>query len=216
MAQVFIAGGTGYMGRRLVQQLLDRGHRVHALARSGSEKKLPSGCAIVSGNPLAPSTFTDQIAPADTYVHLVGVAHPSPSKSAEFKEIDLKSIELAVPAAVAAKVQHFVYVSVAHPAPMMKAYIEVRSRGEELIRSSGINATIVRPWYVLGPGHRWPYLLKPFYFVCERIPSTAEGARRLGLVTLPQMIGALTRAVEDLADGVRIVEVPEIRSTSSE
>jgi uncharacterized protein YbjT (DUF2867 family) len=99
---------------------------------------------------------------------------------------------------------------------MMKAYIEVRSRGEELIRSSGINATILRPWYVLGPGHRWPYLLKPFYFVCERIPSTAEGARRLGLVTLPQMIGALTRAVEDPADGVRIVEVPEIRSTSSE
>ena len=23
--------------------------------------------------------------------------------------------------------------------------------------------TILRPWYVLGPGHRWPYALKPMY-----------------------------------------------------
>ena len=60
-----------------------------------------------------------------------------------------------------AGVQHFVYISVAHPAPMMKAYIEVRSQCEAMIRQSGMNATILRPWYVLGPGHRWPYLLLP-------------------------------------------------------
>lgn len=212
MADVFLAGGTGYVGQRLIDRLLDRGHRVRAVARPGSEKKLPPGCGVVSGNPLQASTFAGHVTPADTYVHLVGVAHPSPSKAAEFKAIDLKSIEVAVPAAVAAKVRHFIYVSVAHPAPMMKAYIEVRSRGEELIRASGMNATILRPWYVLGPGHRWPYLLKPFYFVCEHLPSTAEGARRLGLVTISQMIASLTRAVEHPAEGIRVVEVPEIRS----
>ena len=213
MAHVFIAGGTGYMGQRLIARLLERGHRVRALARAGSEKRLPSGCGIVSGTPLDPSTFADQVAPADTYVHLVGVAHPSPSKAAEFQAIDLKSIEVAVPAAVAAKVKHFVYVSVAHPAPMMKAYIEVRARGEELLRESGLNATFLRPWYVLGPGHRWPYLLKPVYFVCEHIASTRDGARRLGLVTLPQMVAALTQAVEHPASGVRTVEVPEIKQS---
>lgn len=212
MANVFLAGGTGYMGQRLIARLLDRGHRVRAVARPGSEKKLPSGCGVVSGNPLEEASFAGQVAPADTYVHLVGVAHPSPNKAAEFKAIDLKSIEVAVPAAVAAKIGHFVYVSVAHPAPMMKAYIEVRSRGEELIRESRMNATILRPWYVLGPGHRWPYLLKPFYFLCEHLPPTAEGARRLGLVTLAQMIAALTQAVEHPAVGVRVMEVPEIRA----
>ena len=212
MAHVFIAGGTGYMGKRLIARLLERGHRVRALARAGSEKRLPSGCALVSGTPLEFSTFADQIAPADTYVHLVGVAHPSPSKAAEFKAIDLKSIEVAVPAALAAKVNHFVYVSVAHPAPMMKAYIEVRTQGEELIRQSGLNATLLRPWYVLGSGHRWPYLLKPLYFLCEQIPSTRAGARRLGLVTLPQMLASLTKAVEQPASGIRVVELPEIRN----
>lgn len=37
---VFIAGGTGYMGRRLIPRLLERGHKVRALVRRGSEFKL--------------------------------------------------------------------------------------------------------------------------------------------------------------------------------
>jgi len=45
------------------------------------------------------------------------------------------------------------------------------------------------------------------------LPATRSGAERLGLVTLPMMIAALTRAVETPpASGVRIVEVPDIRS----
>lgn len=47
----------------------------------------------------------------------------------------------------------------------------------------------------------------------ERLPSTREGARRLGLVTLEPMKWALVHAVEHLHEGVRIVEVPEIRGS---
>ena len=74
-----------------------------------------------------------------------------------------------------------------------------------------MNATFLRPWYVLGPGHRWPYLLAPMYWIFERLPGTGDAARRIGLVTLPQMVAALVRAVENPARGVRVVEVPEIR-----
>jgi len=37
-----------------------------------------------------------------------------------------------------------------------------------------------------------------------------EGARRLGLLTWKQMVAALATAVEAPAQGVRVVEVPEI------
>src|SRR5262249_44208260 len=104
------------------------------------------------------------VAPADTFVHLVGVSHPSPSKAPLFRSVDLKSLETAVRAAQSAQVKHFVYISVAHPAPVMKAYIAVREECEQIIRNSGLNASILRPWYVLGPGHRWPYALLPMYW----------------------------------------------------
>jgi nucleoside-diphosphate-sugar epimerase len=72
-------------------------------------------------------------------------------------------------------------------------------------------ATVLRPWYVLGPGHRWPYLLMPLFGLLKRLPRTRETARRLGFVTLRQMLAALVEAVENPPEsGIRIVTAEEI------
>jgi uncharacterized protein YbjT (DUF2867 family) len=221
---VFVTGGTGYLGRPLVSRLIERGNRVAVLTRPGSEKKLPAGATPVPGDALDAASFRDSIAPAKTggrqrpltFVQLVGVSHPSPAKAQEFRSIDLASVRASAKAAAEAGVEHFVYVSVSQPAPaIMKAYAAARAEGEAAIRATGMNATFLRPWYVLGPGHRWPYLLLPAYWLLERFPKTRDTARRVGLVTLPQMIAALVRAVESPARGVRIVEVPEIRRSET-
>ena len=209
---VFITGGTGYMGSRLIPRLLERGHEVRALVRSGSEKKLPPGCVPVLGNALDGDSYVHKIAPADTFVQLVGVAHPSPAKAAKFRKVDLVSGLGAVAAAKAAAIRHFVYLSVAHPAPATKAYIALRAECEAAIEAAGLHATILRPWYVLGPGHWWPYLLIPMYKLAELLPQTRGGAQRLGLVTLEQMVTALLAAVENPVNGIKLVSVPEIRS----
>jgi uncharacterized protein YbjT (DUF2867 family) len=212
---VFIAGGTGYIGGRLIPRLLARGHRVRALVRPGSEGKAPTGCDVVGGNPFEPATFSQGIAPADTFVQLVGVPHPSPSKARQFRDIDLRSALASIAAARTTSIDHFVYVSVAQPAPVMKAYQTTRAEAELALKTSGVRHTIVRPWYVLGPGHRWPYALLPVYWLMERVPSTRASAQRLGLVTLRQMVDTLVHAVEHPPAASRIVEVPEIRTISN-
>ncbi len=201
------------MGRRVIAALLSRGHRVRALVREGSRGKLPAGCEAVEGNALDDRTFASRVPPADTFLQLVGVAHPSPAKAAEFRAVDLVSVKASAKAAAAAGVVHFVYVSVAQPAPVMKAYVEARAEGEAAIRAAGLNATFVRPWYVLGPGHRWPYFFLPVYWLLQLFPPSRVTARRLYPVTLKQMIATLVAAVEEPATGVRIVETPEIRRT---
>jgi uncharacterized protein YbjT (DUF2867 family) len=211
---VFVTGGTGYMGSRLIGELLGRGHRVRALVRKGSEKKVPAGTETVIGNALDANSYKSAVPPCDSFVQLVGVAHPSPAKAAEFRAIDLPSGKAGVAAASDARVAHFVYVSAAQPSNLMKAYIEARAEVEESLRGSGLKHTIIRPWYVLGPGHRWPYALIPVYKVMELIPSTRDSAKRLGLVTLQQMIAALVLAVENPSAEGRIVTVPEIRKSS--
>jgi uncharacterized protein YbjT (DUF2867 family) len=197
----------------LVAGLLKRGHDVRALVRAGSESRLPSGCTAIAGNALDSNSYAAQIAPADTFVQLVGVSQPNPSKAAQFRSVDLISAGGAVQAASQAGVEHFVYVSVAQPAPVMKAYIQVRAECEAAIRQSRMNATILRPWYVLGPGHRWPYMLLPMYWLMELVPVTRKSAQRLGLVTREQMVGALLDAVDNPCQGLRVVEVPEIRAS---
>jgi uncharacterized protein YbjT (DUF2867 family) len=211
MSHVFVTGGTGYIGRRLIPALVKGGHRVRALVRAGSESKLPQGCTSVLGDALEAGSYGRQLSPSDTLVQLVGTPKPNPRKGKQFCEVDFKSGMAAVTAAKQAGVQHLDYVSVAHPAPVMKAYIQPRVEVEEAIRSNGLNATILRPWYVLGPGHLWPYLILPGYWIAGLIPTKRESVQRLGLVKLNQMIGALVAAVENPAQGIRIVEVPEIR-----
>lgn len=210
---MFVAGGTGYMGKSLIVELVRAGYEVSAVVRPGKEETLPSRCQIVVGDVLDGSSYAERVRGRDTFVHLVGVPHPSPKKAPLFRSVDLKSLHEAVTVASETGVEHFVYVSVAHPAPVMKAYIEVRSECEAIIRAAKLNATILRPWYVLGPGHRWPYFLLPMYWLFEHFPGSRDTARRLGLVTLKQMIATLRWSVENPCRGVRVLEVSQIRES---
>lgn len=215
MDAIFVTGGTGYMGQALIRALIERGHVVHALVRPGSQGRLPQGALPVMGDVLDASTFAAAIPQRATMVHLVGTPHPNPAKAAQFQRVDLASIHAGTAGAQRAGVRHLVYVSVAHPAPVMQAYIAAMIEGEAIVGASGIPSTILRPWYVLGPGHRWPYLLVPFYVMAGWLPATREMAQRLALVTLPQMIAALVCAIESPPDaGVRIVDVPAIRQAA--
>jgi uncharacterized protein YbjT (DUF2867 family) len=209
---VFITGGTGYIGGRVIGALLERGHTVRALIRPGSEKRLAADARPILGNALDASTFARHIAPSETFIHLVGVAHPSPAKAEEFRTIDLVSIRESVQAVAGSSIRHFIYLSVAHPAPAMKAYVAVREEGERLLRESGIPATFVRPWYVLGPGHWWPYAILPAYWIWSAVPSQRDTARRLYPVKLAQVVRAIVDAVEHPPADVRVIEAPEMRN----
>lgn len=215
MAHAFITGGTGYLGRPLIAALLARGHSVRALVRASSLARVPAGAEPVVGDALSGASYADAVRAGDVFIHLVGTPHPGPSKAREFEAVDWVSAQHAVRVATAREVAHFVYLSVAQPAPVMRAYQAVRARGEALLATSGLPFTALRPWYVLGPGHHWPLLLVPFYALWERLPSTRETALRLGLVTHAEMVAALVKVVEGTPGRARVVDVPGIRALAT-
>ena len=215
--RVFVTGGTGYIGRHVLPMLVARGHEVHALVRPSSIARVARGSIPVVGDALNDDTFTDAVRGSDALVQLVGTPHPSPSKAAEFERVDLASARASLRAAERVRLPHFVYVSVAPSSSLMRDYVDVRMRGEALVRDSITRgtvgaATFLRPWYVLGPGHRWPYALVPLYWLLEAIPSARDRARELGLVTIEQMVRTIVHAIEHPPANVRVVTVPEIRS----
>ena len=125
--KIFITGGTGYLGSRLIPMLAQRGHDVRALTRKNSTGKLPEGATVCFGDALEMNSYTEQVRGTDTFIHLIGVAHPNPAKAKQFREIDLVSAQVAVAAARDAGVKHFIYLSVAQPAPIMHEYLAVRA-----------------------------------------------------------------------------------------
>jgi uncharacterized protein YbjT (DUF2867 family) len=209
--RMFVTGGTGYLGSRLIPLLLERGHHVTALTRPQSASHVAHGAQAAIGNPLDAASVAEHLRSGNTIVQLVGVPKPAPWKGAQFRAVDRLSGLASIEAAKTAGVSHFVYVSVAHPAPIMQDYIAVRRECEDRLCASGLPASIVRPWYILGPGHWWPLALQPVYRLMERVSATKKSALRLGLVTIQQMLHVLVWAVEHPPDRVRIIEVPEIR-----
>lgn len=73
----------------------------------------------------------------------------------------------------------------------------------------------LRPWYSLGPRHRWPLLLLPFYGLAMLLPACRASTHRLGQVTLDQLGHALISAIEPPPADVRIVDVPAIRAATT-
>jgi len=211
---ILVTGGTGYIGRNLIPLLLARGHRVRVLTRAESAQRVPAGATSVVGDALSDDSIATAFHAGDTLIHLVGTPHPTPSKADQFEKVDLISIRASVNAAQRVKIRHLVYVSVAQPAPIMQAYLWVRSLGEAMIREARLTATIVRPWYVLGPGRRWPKVIMPLYKLAEAIPATRATAERLGLVTIEQFVNAMVSGAENppASGQQRIVDVPGIRN----
>ena len=212
MATIFITGGTGYMGSRLIRILLSKHFLVRALVRNGSEGKLPPGTVPVIGDAFSSSSFSKSIPHDAVFVQLLGVAHPGPKKKDLFRKIDLASALASVQAAKEAGASQFVYISVAQtPTKIMEDYQRCRAEAESAIRSSDLASTFIRPWYVVGPRHYWPLFLQPIFKILEWIPSTAEKAKALRLVYLNQMMKVLVYAIENPPQGIRVIEIADIR-----
>jgi len=54
---IFITGGTGYIGSRLIKKILSGNYHVIALVRKGSEHKIPEGAEVIVGNPFDAKNF---------------------------------------------------------------------------------------------------------------------------------------------------------------
>ncbi len=212
MTPLFITGGTGYMGKRLIKVLVAQGYDVTALVRKGSEQKLPKGVRAIVADAFDASTFQQWIPKGAVFVQLLGVPHPSPRKKEQFQQIDLRSVKASANAAAAASVSHFIYVSVAMTeSTLMKDYQAVRKEGEAYLQTKTFPCTIIRPWYVLGPGHWWPVLLLPAYGIAQFNEGWRKKAAAFSLVTIAQMLRILVKVVETPPVPRRVIEVQHIK-----
>ena len=86
--RVFVAGGTGLVGSRLVQRLRERGDHVVALTRRPEKARQIWGadCTLVVGDPTMSGAWMDAVKDCDAAVNLVGEGIFNRRWSAAFRE----------------------------------------------------------------------------------------------------------------------------------
>lgn len=196
MANVFVSGGTGRLGRSLILELLRRGHLVKCLYRPQSWDRVPVGVLPVPGDALDGPSFVDRLEPGDTLVHLTGVGRPRPWMRRAFETVDAGSFGASLSVAQAGHAGHFVYLSVSYPAPFLGPYGEVRRRCEGRLALSGLRASILRPWLISDRPTSWVW-------------------QRLGILDRRQLAAALVWAVENPPSSTQTLDVQRIQELGS-
>lgn len=149
MTTLAITGGTGFVGKRLIEQALVAGHQVRALTRRPQPPR--EGLAWITGALDTPDALAELAAGADAVIHVAGVVN-APTRAA-FAAGNIAGTQAMVDAATAAGVRRFIHVSsLAAREPQLSTYGWSKHGAEEIVAASTLDWTMVRPTAVFGPG----------------------------------------------------------------
>jgi uncharacterized protein YbjT (DUF2867 family) len=145
-----VTGGTGFVGEHLLRLAGEAGHAVRALTRTPRPDE--DGIAWIEGALDRPESLTRLVTGADAVVHIAGLISGSPER---FEAVNVHGTAAMVEAARGAHIARFVHISsLAAREPRLSRYGESKAKSEQLVRSSGLDWTIIRPPAVFGPGDR--------------------------------------------------------------
>jgi nucleoside-diphosphate-sugar epimerase len=146
-----VTGGTGFVGSHLIDVALAAGHELKALTRR--EQATRTGVEWIAGSLDDRAALHSLVTDADAVIHIAGVIS-APDK-AGFDKGNVDGTLAMLAAATAGGVHRFVHVSsLAAREPKLSLYGASKARAEELVRSSGLDWSIVRPPAVYGPGDK--------------------------------------------------------------
>lgn len=178
-----ITGGTGFVGKRLIDRALAAGHHVRALTRRPQAAR--EGVEWIAGALDTPEALRDLASGADAVIHVAGVVN-APDRSG-FVAGNVIGTQAVAAAATAAGVPRFVHVSsLSAREPALSTYGWSKAEGEAAVLAAIPGAAVVRPPAIYGPGDM--EMLELFRLA------------RKGVVPLPPPGRFSTIHVDDLAD----------------
>ncbi|WP_435364854.1 complex I NDUFA9 subunit family protein [Haloarchaeobius sp. DYHT-AS-18] len=196
--KVIVAGGTGFIGQRLCEELLDRGHEVTALARHPDSADLPNTVNTVMGDVSAYESMVDAFEGQDVAVNLVALSPLfKPKGNASHDSVHRQGTENVVRACEEHDVGKLVQMSALGADPNgTTAYIRAKGQAEEIVTASDLDYVIFRPSVVFGEGGEFVSFTKKLSTpVVTGLPG--GGKTRFQPIWVGDLVPLLADAVED-------------------
>jgi uncharacterized protein YbjT (DUF2867 family) len=190
---VLVTGATGFIGRRLVPELVERGHTVRAMTRRPDEYDGPG--EPVAGDVFDRASLTDPLTGVDVAVYLVHSLDDP-----DFEEKDADAARTFAKAAVACGVRQIVYLGgLGSEDDKLSPHLRSRREVEQLLGETGVPVTVLRAAIVVGAGGiSWEL--------------TRQLVKNLPAMVVPRWVTTLTQpiAIDDVIRYLAgVVGVPE-------
>ena len=202
---IAITGATGFAGRHAVAELLLRGHSLRALVRDPGKAGLAAGIETVKGDLANGAALALLLKGVDAVIHLAGAL--TALDRADYFRVNEQGTAALADAAQREGVRRFVHISsLAAREPQLSGYAASKRAGEEVVarRVDALNAIVIRPPAVYGPGDRGTLpLIKELTRPVAAIPGPPDA--RFSLIHGRDLARLIALAVESDLRGVHEV-----------
>jgi uncharacterized protein YbjT (DUF2867 family) len=212
MPTVSVFGGTGFLGRRLVQRLASEATTVRVAVRHADRARSALQAAgldrvsVIGADVRDPATIGAALAGVDAAVDAVSAYVETGTST--FEAVHVRGAETLARQAAAAGVARFVLVSGLGADPESgSAYIRARGRGERAVQQAFPGATIVRPGAMFGPGDALFGTLDQLARLLPALPLIGGGQTRLQPVYVEDVAEAVARILADAGTAGRTYEL---------
>jgi len=147
---LLVAGASGYVGGRLVRELVGRGERVRCLARRPEflKPRVGAGTEVVGGDVLDPASLRGAMAGVDVAYYLIH----SMASAGDFEREDRRAAVNFAAAARDAGVHRIVYLGGLGREPGLSRHLRSRQEVGRILRESGVTTLELRASIVIGSG----------------------------------------------------------------
>jgi NADH dehydrogenase len=211
---LFVTGATGFVGRRFLEKLApERYPRIVCLGRK-RPATIPTNVEFIEADLCDSAAYSRALAGCRSVVHLAAIT--GKERAEAYFQVNLEGTRRLVGECKRAGVKHLLYIStIAAKFTNQNRYYYAQSklRAEEVVRSSGLEYTIVRPTMVLGKGSPVRAGLAKLANL-PVIPVFGNGRALVQPVSVDDLAGCLGAILEDPAFAGRTVEIggPDVLS----
>jgi nucleoside-diphosphate-sugar epimerase len=208
--RVAVTGGTGFVGAVLIDQLLQEGHDVAALARDPGRLRRANDVTIIAGDLDNDTALASLAENAGAFLHLAGVTHPK--HDADYEAVNVAGAAHAAAAAAQAGAKFIHISSMSAREPEVSPYAHSKFCSEDAVES----ASAANPWLALrlpaiyGPGD---LVTLPFFKLVRSglaLEPKTETPARASLLFVNDAAGAIIAAAREAAPGA-VYEVGDER-----
>jgi NADH dehydrogenase len=177
--KIFIAGGTGFIGEQLINALHEQNHELRLLVHKRKSSTL-NDIDLVEGDVTCLESCVDAAAGCDAVINLVGIIREFPSRGITFERLHVRATANMLAVTEKAGIRRYLQMSaLGTRLNAVSRYHLSKFQAEELVRSSGLDATILRPSLIYGPKDSFINMLAGQMRLMPLMPVIGNGTYRL-------------------------------------
>lgn len=194
--RVFLTGGTGFVGRQVIHELLQQGHHVRALVRARGEP-LPPEVETVIGDTTNYGMLAGAAHDCDAIINLVGIIREFPAKKITFDRLHTQTTKNLIRMAEETGIRRYIQMSAnGTRADAVTGYHQTKWRAEQALRESALDWTIFRPSLIFGPNDLFVNMLAGLIKSLPVVPVMGDGRYRLQPVSVIDVARSFVLALE--------------------